>query len=63
MKLMTALVDVAACQYYDAEINKTRYKRATDQRKAKAKSRELEENIDAIKYMLTSMFKSVFVHR
>jgi cohesin complex subunit SA-1/2 len=73
MKLMTALVDVAllvsinfdnAARQYDAEIVKTRDKRATDRLESlMAKRTELEENMDEIKNMLTYMFKSVFVHR
>lgn len=73
MKLMTALVDVAltvsihldnTSRQYEAERQKTRDKRASDRLEALLdKHRELEENMDEIKNMLTYTFKSVFVHR
>lgn len=73
MKLMTALVDVALTvsinldntqRQYEAERQKAREKRAADRLESlMAKRKELEENMDEIKNMLTYMFKSVFVHR
>lgn len=73
MKLMTALVDVALTvsinldntqRQYEAERQKAREKRANDRLESlMAKRKELEENMDEIKNMLTYMFKSVFVHR
>ncbi|KAJ8679967.1 hypothetical protein QAD02_015754 [Eretmocerus hayati] len=73
VKLMTALVDVALTvsinldntqRQYDAERQKDRVKRAADRLESLlAKKKELEENMDEIKNMLTYMFKSVFVHR
>ena len=73
MKLMTALVDVAlnvsinmdnTQRQYDSEQQKTANKRATDRLEAlMTRRKELEENTDEIKNMLTYMFKAVFVHR
>lgn len=73
MKLMTALVDVALTvsinsdntqRQYEAERQKAREKRAADRLESlMTKRKELEENMDEIKNMLTYMFKSVFVHR
>lgn len=73
MKLMSALVDVAlnvsinmenTQRQYDAEQQKSRDKRATDRLESLMNTRkELEENTDEIKNMLTYMFKAVFVHR
>ncbi|XP_043289735.1 cohesin subunit SA-2 isoform X2 [Venturia canescens] len=73
MKLMTALVDVALTvsinldntqRQYEAERQKAREKRAADRLESlMSKRKELEENMDEIKNMLTYMFKSVFVHR
>ncbi|XP_016837133.1 cohesin subunit SA-1 [Nasonia vitripennis] len=73
MKLMTALVDVALTvsinldntqRQYEAERQKNREKRAADRLESLlSKRKELEENMDEIKNMLTYMFKSVFVHR
>lgn len=73
MKLMTALVDVALTvsinldntqRQYESERQKAREKRAADRLESlMAKRKELEENMDEIKNMLTYMFKSVFVHR
>ncbi|XP_014206258.1 cohesin subunit SA-1 isoform X2 [Copidosoma floridanum] len=73
MKLMTALVDVAltvsinidnAQRQYEAERQKAKEKRAADRLESlMIKKKELEENMDEIKNMLTYMFKSVFVHR
>ena len=73
MKLMTALVDVAlnvsinmenTQRQYDSEQQKSRDKRATDRLEAlMTRRKELEENTDEIKNMLTYMFKAVFVHR
>ena len=73
MKLMTALVDVALAvsinmentqRQYDSEQQKSRDKRATDRLEAlMTRRKELEENTDEIKNMLTYMFKAVFVHR
>ncbi|XP_034940731.1 cohesin subunit SA-2 isoform X2 [Chelonus insularis] len=73
MKLMTALVDVALTvsvnldntqRQYEAERQKAREKRANDRLESlMSKRKELEENMDEIKNMLTYMFKSVFVHR
>lgn len=70
---MTALVDVALTvsinldntqRQYEAERQKAREKRAADRLESlMAKRKELEENMDEIKNMLTYMFKSVFVHR
>ncbi|XP_040580520.1 cohesin subunit SA-1 [Lepeophtheirus salmonis] len=73
MKLMTALVDIALTvsinmentqRQYDAEQQKTRDKRATNRLETlMTRRKELEENTEEIKNMLTYMFKSVFVHR
>lgn len=73
MKLMTALVDVSLVvsinldntqRQYDAEMTKSREKRAVDRLEGlMSKRTELEENTDEIKSMLTYLFKSVFVHR
>lgn len=73
MKLMTALVDVAlnvsinldnTQRQYDAEQQKSRDKRATERLESlMTRRKELEENTDEIKNMLTYMFKAVFVHR
>jgi len=73
MKLMTALVDVALAvsinmentqRQYDSEQGKSRDKRATDRLESlMTRRKELEENTDEIKNMLTYMFKAVFVHR
>ncbi|KAK0092308.1 hypothetical protein PV326_001714 [Microctonus aethiopoides] len=73
MKLMTALVDVALTvsvnldntqRQYEGERQKAREKRAADRLESlMSKRKELEENMDEIKNMLTYMFKSVFVHR
>ena len=73
MKLMTALVDVAlnvsinmdnTQRQYDSEQQKTANKRATDRLESlMTRRKELEENTDEIKNMLTYMFKAVFVHR
>jgi hypothetical protein len=73
MKLMTALVDVAlnvsinmdnTQRQYDSEQQKTANKRATDRLEAlMTRRKELEENTDEIKNMLTYMFTAVFVHR
>ncbi|THK32919.1 cohesin subunit SA-1 isoform X1 [Diachasma alloeum] len=73
MKLMTALVDVALTvsvnldntqRQYESERQKAREKRAADRLESlMSKRKELEENMDEIKNMLTYMFKSVFVHR
>ncbi|XP_044583822.1 cohesin subunit SA-2 isoform X2 [Cotesia glomerata] len=73
MKLMTALVDVALTvsvnldntqRQYEAERQKTKERRANDRLESlMSKRKELEENMDEIKNMLTYMFKSVFVHR
>jgi cohesin complex subunit SA-1/2 len=70
---MTALVDVALIlsinldntfRQYEVERQKTRDKRASDRLEALLEKRkELEENMDEIKNMLTYTFKSVFVHR
>lgn len=70
---MTALVDVALTvsinldntqRQYEAERQKAREKRAADRLESLLlKRKELEENMDEIKNMLTYMFKSVFVHR
>lgn len=70
---MTALVDVALTvsinldntqRQYEAERQKAREKRAADRLESlMSKRKELEENMDEIKNMLTYMFKSVFVHR
>ena len=73
MKLMTALVDVAlnvsinldnTQRQYDAEQQKSRDKRASDRlENLMTRRKELEENTEEIKNMLTYMFKAVFVHR
>ena len=73
MKLMTALVDVALTvsinlentqRQYDAEQGKSRDKRASDRlEQLMTRRKELEENTEEIKNMLTYMFKAVFVHR
>ncbi|CAB0035744.1 unnamed protein product [Trichogramma brassicae] len=73
MKLMTSLVDVALTvsinldntqRQYEAERLKTREKQAAGRLESLlAKRKELEENMEEIKNMLTYMFKSVFVHR
>ena len=73
MKLMTALVDVALTvsinldntqRQYEVERQKAREKRAADRLDSLLEKRkELEENMEEIKNMLTYMFKSVFVHR
>ena len=70
---MTALVDVAlnvsinlenTQRQYDAEQQKTRDKRASDRlEQLMTRRKELEENTEEIKNMLTYMFKAVFVHR
>ena len=73
MKLMTALVDVAlnvsinldnTQRQHDAEQQKSRDKRASDRlENLMTRRKELEENTEEIKNMLTYMFKAVFVHR
>merc|ERR1719433_1070250 len=73
MKLMSALVDVALTvsinldntqRQYDAEQSKTSAKRASDRlENLMTRRKELEENTEEIKNMLTYMFKAVFVHR
>lgn len=70
MKLMTALVDVALTvsinlentqRQYDSEQQNNRSSERLESLMTRRK--ELEENTDEIKNMLTYMFKSVFVHR
>ena len=73
MKLMSALVDVAlnvsinlenTQRQYDAEQTKGTVKRASDRlEQLMTRRKELEENTEEIKNMLTYMFKAVFVHR
>ena len=73
MKLMSALVDVALTvsinlentqRQYDAEQQKSVQKRASDRlEQLMTRRKELEENTEEIKNMLTYMFKAVFVHR
>ena len=73
MKLMSALVDVALTvsinldntqRQYDAEQSKNQAKRASDRlENLMTRRKELEENTEEIKNMLTYMFKAVFVHR
>ncbi|XP_014668076.1 PREDICTED: cohesin subunit SA-1-like isoform X2 [Priapulus caudatus] len=73
MKLMTALVDVAlnlsvnkdfTQRQYEAERQKNQSKRATERLELlMQKRKELEEQTEEIRNMLTYMFKSVFVHR
>jgi len=73
LQLMTALVDVAltvsinldnTVRQYDSERAKAKDKRASDRLEVlMTKRRELEENMEEIKNMLTYMFKAVFVLR
>jgi len=73
MKLMSALVDVAlnvsinlenTQRQYDAEQLKGTKNRASDRlEQLMTRRKELEENTEEIKNMLTYMFKAVFVHR
>lgn len=73
MKLMTSMVDVAlnlsialdhTQRQYEAERSKNKNKQAADRLEILLEKRkEVEENQEEIKHMLTYIFKGVFVHR
>lgn len=74
MKMMTALVDVALTvsinldntqRQYEAERSKSKSGRAATDRLdvLMRKRKELEENMNEVKNMMTYLFKGVFVHR